>query len=254
MPFGNTDRGGQADEPDMFVHTAPKSVAAECCRAVRTTLAFMSPNKDLQTIAISSASPLEGKSTLAVNLAISMAQSGKQVLLIDSDLRRPRLHRVFGKSSERGVTTVIQGTSSLADAVQETEIPNLSLLASGPIPTNPSELLHTRGFARLLSEAGEENRAIILDSPPLGVVTDGTIIAPQVDGVILVARNESTTRAALRSAMRTLNDVSADIIGCVLNDVDTSRRSYGYGTGRYYYYYGKGYQSTEDAGQGTAAG
>lgn len=234
--------GGSAR--DLFVHTHPMSAAAECCRTIRTNLTFMSADEPLRTLVITSASPREGKTTVTANIAISLAQSGKRVLLVDTDLRRPRIHRAFGVSSSRGVTSVIVGDARLEQVVQPTDIPNLDVLACGPIPPNPSELLHSQRFAELVQDALERYDRIIFDSPPLGAVTDAAVLAPQLDAALLVVKAHSTTRDALASALRQLSDVAANVVGGVLNDVDPKRK--GYGTGDYYYYYRReGYYATD---------
>ena len=147
--YGRRKRGANVEpfrNRDLIVHTHPKSSAAECCRTIRTNLTFMSADTPRKTLVITSANPREGKTTVAVSLATSLAQSGKRVLLVDTDLRKPRLHRSFGKTLSRGITTVLVGEHSLKEAVHETDISGLDFLASGPIPPNPSELLHTSQF------------------------------------------------------------------------------------------------------------
>jgi capsular exopolysaccharide synthesis family protein len=231
-------RKPQTDKPvgrDLFVHTHPMSAAAECCRTIRTNLTFMSADNPIRAMVITSASPREGKTTVTTNIAISLAQSGKRVLMVDTDLRRPRIHRAFGVSGARGVTSVIVGEEDLMKVVVKTDIPNLDVLPCGPIPPNPSELLHSHRFRGLVEAALEHYDRVIFDSPPLGAVTDAAVLAPQLDAVLLVVKAHSTTRDALQSALRQLRDVGANIAGGVLNDVDPKRK--GYGGGDYYYYY-----------------
>jgi capsular exopolysaccharide synthesis family protein len=228
---------------DLVVHTHPKSSVAECCRTIRTNLTFMGAERPQRSIVITSASPREGKTTVALSLAISLAQSGKRVVLIDTDLRKPRVHKALDRSNSRGVTTVLVEEHPLSSAIQTTEIPGLDLLASGPIPPNPSELLHTRQFKATIEELTRLYDHVLLDSPPLGAVTDAAVIAPQVNGVILVLHGQKTTRDAARSALRQLRDVGAHITGGVLNEVDLSARHYGYGS--YYYYHNEGYYQAE---------
>ena len=233
---------------DLVVHTHPKSAVAECCRTIRTNLAFMSTESPKQTMVVTSASPREGKTTVATSLAIALAQSGRKTLLVDTDLRRPRVHRIFGVGSQKGVTSILLGQSRLEEAVLPTDVPGLSVLPCGPIPPNPSELLHTTGFRDLLKTVAQTFDSVILDSPPLAAVTDAAIIAPQVDGVILVIQSRKTTRDALRSSLRQVADVHATLLGGVLNDVDLSARRYGYGRYQYHYYYyhREGYASNEN--------
>ena len=228
-------------ERDLIVHLNPKSAVAECCRTVRTNLMFASADRQYRALVITSGSPREGKTTVSISLAISLAQSGKRVLLVDTDMRKPRVHRAFGLKSGPGVTSVLVGEAEFADAVQETEVPGLSILSSGPVPPNPSELLHTQQFRQLIEKCKESYDTVLFDSPPLAAVTDAAIIAPQVDGVLFVIHAQRTTRDALSQSLRQLRDVSAHLAGGILNDVDLSSRKYGYGS--YYYYNREGYSS-----------
>jgi capsular exopolysaccharide synthesis family protein len=233
---------------DLIVHTHPKSSAAECFRTIRTNLTFMSADKPRKTVVVTSANTREGKTTVTMSLAISLAQGGKRVLVVDTDLRKPRLHRALGKTLGRGVTTVLVGEISAKDAIQETDIPGVSFLAAGPIPPNPAELLHTTQFRQLLVDLAKMFDHVILDSPPLAAVTDAAVIAPQVDSAILVIHSERTTRDALRTALRQLRDVGCQPTGGVLNDVDLSSLKYGYGS--YYYYNSEGYYETDTKDDG----
>ena len=231
------------NDRDLIVHTHPMSSVAECCRTIRTNLTFMSADDPLRALVVTSAGPREGKTTVAISLAIALAQSGKRVLLIDTDLRRPRIHRTFGVSSAVGITSVLVGETPLEDAFQETVVPGLSVLPCGPIPPNPSELLHTARFRELVADASKRFDQVIFDSPPLGAVTDAAIIAPQVDGAIVVMKVQSTNRDAASLALRQLRDVGAVIVGSILNDVNLSEQRYGYGS--YYYYRRQGYYSSD---------
>jgi polysaccharide biosynthesis transport protein len=237
-------------DKDLIVHTHPRSIVAECCRTIRTNLAFMTTEKPLRTVLITSPGPSEGKTTMAVSLAITMAQSGRRTLLVDTDLRRPRVHKVFGYPLHAGVTRILAGESDVTDTVRKTDIENLWVLPAGPIPPNPAELMHTKRFAALLAELQEQFDLVVLDSPPIGAVTDAAVIGPQVDGVLVIVRSERTTRDTLANAARQLREVKANLLGCVLNEADLSRRRTYKG-----YYYG-GYYSTEneDGGGGGDAG
>lgn len=237
---------------DLFVHSHPMSAAAECCRTIRTNLTFMSAGDPIRTMVITSASPREGKTTVTANVAISLAQSGKKILLIDTDLRRPRIHRAFGISGARGVTSVIVGQERLEDVVVATDIPNLDVLPCGPIPPNPSELLHSHHLLEMVEKALTIYDRVIFDSPPLGAVTDAAVLAPQLDAVMIVVKSHSTTRDALKAALRQLRDVSANIVGGVLNDVDPKRKSYGGGGDYYYYYRREGYYYAQGDDEGDA--
>lgn len=232
------------DNRDMVAHTHPMSAASECCRTIRTNLMFMSPDAPIRAFAVTSPTPQEGKTTVACNIAISLSQSGKSVLLVDTDLRRPRVHKSFGLSGAEGITSVLVGEKSLESAVQASPVERLSILACGPIPPNPSELLHGRSFRELLAKALTIYDRVIFDSPPLGAVTDAAVLAPQLDGVLVVVKAEKTTRDGLRSAMRQLTDVNARILGCVVNGVDLAAGTYG--GGGYYAYYRADYYAEDE--------
>jgi capsular exopolysaccharide synthesis family protein len=190
---------------------------------------------------VTSSGPMEGKSTTSINVAVTMALSGNRVLLIDTDLRRPRLHRAFGASAEQGMSTLVLGESSIEDVVKSTTVPNLWIIPCGPLPPNPAELLHAQRFREILAELCERYDRVVLDSPPVGVVTDAAVLSALVDGTVLVARSERTTREMLSRARRQLHDIKANLLGCILNEVDLSQRDSGkayYYYQRYGYYYG----------------
>src|SRR5690606_5967187 len=152
MPAIKGEGGSRASESpgrDHYILEHPRSSVAECCRTIRTNLLFMSPDSPAQTILITSSGPQEGKSTTAINLAITMAQSGSRVLLVDTDMRRPRLHQAFDVNQDIGISNLILGDVSINQAIQASGVHNLSILPCGPIPPNPAELLHTEGFTRL---------------------------------------------------------------------------------------------------------
>lgn len=230
-------------ERDLIAHTQPMSAVAENMRTIRTNLAFMGGDGGLRAIVVTSPSPREGKSTVVINLAITIAQSGKKVLLVDTDMRRPRLHRALKVPSQRGITTCLVGDAAPLDVKLSTEVPGLDIVPCGPIPPNPSELLHTDRFRRFLETMREHYDIVIFDSPPIGAVTDAAILGGQLDGVIVVVRSQSTTRDALRVTVRQLRDVGGRILGAIFNDVDLSSGRYGEGT--YYYYRREGYYASD---------
>lgn len=237
---------GHSERRDLYVHHNPKSAVAECCRTVRTNLTFAAAEQQHEALLVTSASPREGKTTVTLCLAISLAQSGRRVLVVDTDLRKPRIHRSFGLRSSPGVTSLLVGDQKLEEVVQETQVPGLFLLSSGPIPPNPSELLLTRQFADLVTSCREQFDLVLLDSPPLSAVTDAAIIASQVDGTIVVVDAQKTSRDALGSSLRQLRDVQAHLVGGVLNDVDLSSQRYGQGS-YYYYRRGEGYYAERES-------
>jgi capsular exopolysaccharide synthesis family protein len=168
-----------------------------------------------------------------------MAGSGNRVLLVDADMRRPRVHRIFGEANGAGLSSLILGEGRLEDLVRETGIPGLQVLPCGPVPPNPAELLHTAAFRKLLAEMAGRYDRVIVDSPPVGVVADAVVVATHADGTLLVLRAGRTSREVARQAVRQLRDVNAPIFGAVLNDLDLEQRRYGsYG---YYHRYGEYY-------------
>lgn len=193
---------------------------------------FMSPDRPYRTLLVTSASPSEGKTTVACCIAIAMAQAGRRVVLVDCDMRRPRLHRVFNTERAVGVTTALLTPSTLAEAVHTTEIPNLSVLGTGPLPPNPAELLHSESFEKLLEGLRERFDNVVIDSPPVAPVTDAAILSTRVDGCVLVVRAAVTRKDVARRAVRSLRDVGGRIVGTVFNAVDFERREAGY----YHYY------------------
>jgi capsular exopolysaccharide synthesis family protein len=226
---------------DLYVLSHPRSALAECCRAIRTNLLFARPDHPPRKLLITSASSQEGKTTTAVNLAIVLAQSGLRVLLVDTDMRRPRLHKAFGiPATADGLSKAILGEADVLAQVRETGIPNLSLLPCGATPPNPAELLHAERFKRIIGELEGAFDRVIFDSPPVGPVTDAAILARMTDGTILVAKFGATSKDGLQRARNLLTDGSVTLLGCILNDLDLAQgRKYGYYGDRYGYYYGE---------------
>jgi capsular exopolysaccharide synthesis family protein len=200
----------------------------------------MSPDKPPRKLLITSAGSQEGKTTSAVNLAIVLAQSGLRVLLVDTDMRRPRLHKAFGiPHTADGLSRAIVGEAAVLDQVRETGVPNLSLLPCGATPPNPAELLHAERFHRIVEELAAHYDRVIFDSPPLGPVTDAAILARVTDGTIMVAKFGHTSRDGLTRARRQLVDGGVNVLGCILNELDlSSGHNYGYYVGKYGHYYG----------------
>jgi capsular exopolysaccharide synthesis family protein len=233
----------ESQERDLVVHLEPRSTAAECCRTIRTNITFQAAGEPLRTLAITSAMPKDGKTTVAVSIATTLAQSGRRVLLIDTDMRKPRLHRVFKMPTGPGITSILAGEATVDDVVHATDIPNVSVMQCGALPPNPSELLHTRRFAEIVEETRKKFDSVIFDTPPLGAVTDPAVISTQVDGTIVVVRSGSTTRNGVDAALRQLHGLTARIVGVVLNGVDLTDSNYG----SYYAYY-RGYYEEGDSG------
>ncbi len=223
----------------LIMMTSPRQAGSEAYRDLRTSLRFSGADIEIRSLLVTSAGPREGKSTTAGNLAIAIAQTGSRVLLVDTDLRRPVIHNIFDLPREPGVSEAIAGVTPVEDAVQETAIDNLSVLTCGYIPHNPSELLGSRKCRRLLSELKKSFDMIILDSPPVAVVTDAILISTEVDGTLMVVGAKKVDRKVLESSWMKLKRTSAYLTGAVLNGFDPVKMytSYTYYTYRYHYYY-----------------
>jgi len=218
----------------MEVHVEPMSEVSEAYRTIRTAVYFGVPEGQDNTVLVTSPAPGDGKTTMASNLAIAMAQAGHTVLLIDCDFRRPRQHRIFGLKDDVGLSSVLAGQHTLTEAVQATAVPNMSLLPCGPIPNNPSEILNSQVFADTLEELKGKFDHVVIDSPPVNPVTDARILAASADVTIIVVRADKSTRKLSENARESLLGVGANILGVVVNDAPRSGRGYGgYGYGYY---------------------
>jgi len=218
----------------------PQSVVSEAYRALRTSLLLSTSRHAPQLILISSGQPREGKTTTALNLAITLAQRGDRVVLIDTDLRRPRIHRSFQMTNERGLSTFLTSQATAEDLARPVrQVPNLFVITSGPTPPNPSELLSSEPLEVLFAELRRHFDFIVLDSPPAITVADSLILAAHADGVMLVVHGGVTTRETLRHTTKLMNSVNARLLGVVLNNVDVRSVDY-----KYYYsnYYGDYYR------------
>ncbi len=229
---------------NINVLTQPKSQFTESFRSLRTSLLLSTTDHPPKYILFTSATPSEGKTTASTNLACVLAQGDSKVLIIDADLRRPNVHHRFGITGKTGLTTILTGATRLEDTVQVVpEVPNLSVLPSGPVPPFPTEILSSDAMQKLLVRCGEVYDYVVIDSPPILSVTDGVILARNADTVVLVVRHGKSSRHVVRRARDLLVRSGAPITGVVLNAVDLSSPEY-YG---YYGYSGYGY-SSEDAG------
>lgn len=229
-------------ERDLYVFKHPTSRAAECARSIRTNILFSGADRELKVLTLSSPNPREGKTTSVMYLGTTMAQSGQRVLIVDTDMRKPRLHKTVGVPRGWGVSNLILGECSYDDVIKTTDIPNLFLMPCGPTPPNPSELLLTQRFKDILSDLRGKYDRIILDSPPLQAVADAIVLGRLSDGVILVAKAGKTLRDELAKTAKQLRQVDARTVGVILNDLDLTDRKYGY----YQYAYGYG-ESSEAA-------
>lgn len=240
------DNQGKDVPPEMVVLNSPKSAASEAYRGIRTGILFSSAESEPQVIMVTSAGPQEGKTITSSNLAITMAQSGNKVVLLDCDMRRPRVNKLFGISRNRGMTNLLVEKTDLKLTVFNTSIPNLHVIPSGPIPPNPSEILGSKRMEELIEVLRKNFTRIIIDTPPITAVTDATLLGKLSDGVVLVVRANRTVRDMAKTGLEQLRAVGAKLLGVVLNGVSMDRGSYYYY--QYYYYYGdEGYQEKKSS-------
>ncbi|WP_147802485.1 CpsD/CapB family tyrosine-protein kinase [Alkalicoccus halolimnae] len=205
-----------------------RSPAAEQFRTLRTNMQFMQIDRKLKTLVVTSPLPGEGKSTIAANLSIVLAQQESKVLLIDTDLRKPSVHYTFEISNNIGFTNVVTNQAGIKNAVKRTFNPNLSVLTSGPLPPNPSELLASNRMKRFIEEAKKQYDYIVFDAPPVNAVTDGLILSSMVDGTMLVIRNGKTEIEQAKKAVGSIQKVEGNLLGAVLNDCPVKDTPYSY--------------------------
>lgn len=207
----------------------PGSPASEAYRTLRTNIHFASLDNPLKALLVTSTDPGEGKSTTLANLAVTMAQAGNRVLVVDCDLRRPSLHRIFGLNNAAGLTTMmLEAHAKDQPPVQATQVPGLSALTSGPLPPNPSELLGSRRMADVLTALRGEADIVLVDAPPIIAVSDAAILASKVDGVLLVVQANKTRRDLAKKAKAALQKANANLLGVVLNNVKMDATIYRY--------------------------
>lgn len=208
----------QENKPFLITERNPKSPVSEAYRSLRTNIQFSSVDEQMKVLMVASAQAGEGKTTTVSNLAVAYAQEGKKVLLIDADLRKPTIHEAFAVSNRTGLTHLLINQYSIAEVVKESSIPNLSVIPSGPIPPNPSEILASKRMLSLLVELKELYDVILFDTPPVLAVTDGLIIGSMVDGVILIVNSGRVKRELVRKAKANLEHVKARVLGVLLNN------------------------------------
>jgi len=211
-----------------------KSTISEAFRTLRTNVQFMGVDSQIKRIMFTSAGPKEGKTTMVANLAVSMAQAGKSVLVIDADLRNPTQHKLFGLNNSEGLSVALLEDQDYQIYIRETVVSGLMVLTGGPMPPNPAELVGSERMKHLIEEASEKFDIVLIDTPPIIAVTDAAIIAQAVDGVILVLASGEVNKDYAQRAKELLDKVGAKIFGAVLNKVDLKNSEYYY----YNYYYG----------------
>jgi capsular exopolysaccharide synthesis family protein len=234
-----------------YVSDNPRSPVAEAFRTLRTNLEFAGVDQPLKSLLVVSVHPGEGKSTIAANLAVTLAQGGKHVLLLDADLRRPQVHRIFGLSNCTGLTDMFRESFSLTDLTRPWSNPNLGIITSGDIPPNPADLLASKKMESILTTAKQAADMVIVDAPPF-LVADASILASRMDGVLLVIRPGKTPTDAALSTLEQMKRAGARIVGVVMNRIPRNRPTY-YGGYRHYTGYYKGYSAYDEASIKTGA-
>jgi capsular exopolysaccharide synthesis family protein len=206
----------------------PNGVASEAYRTLRTNLIYSLADAPPKVVVLTSPSPGEGKSTTCANLGVVLSQAGKEVMIVDCDFRKPVMHKFFGLRNFQGAVDVLVGERRLEEVVKE-PIEGLRVVPVGPIPPNPSEILGSQRFTNFLSGARMEFDYVLVDAPPVGLVSDPAILATQGDGVLLVLDAQNTRKGSVRHAMRSLEAVRANVLGTVMNNVSASKGGYYYG-------------------------
>ncbi|HEX9628724.1 MAG TPA: polysaccharide biosynthesis tyrosine autokinase, partial [Pyrinomonadaceae bacterium] len=241
---------GNGSGPELLINATGPSLQAEAYKHLRTSILLSTAGRAPKSLLVTSSVPAEGKTTTVVNTATVLAQTGAQVLVIDADMRRPRLHHVFGLSNNDGLSGILSSDMTEADVlskINKFRDTNIYLLSSGAIPPNPAELLGSAQMKRLLDMVGETFNYIVIDSPPIASFTDGVLISSLVDGVLLVVHGGKTSRQVVKRTRQMLHEIGAKIIGVVLNKAEVRSSDY------YYYHYGyKGYYSRAEEGNSQA--
>lgn len=228
---------------EIIVQSNPKSPISEAYRAIRTNIEFANIDKNIHTIMVTSTTPGEGKTTTLCNIAATLTQNGVRVLIIDCDMRKPRVHKVFGISNKKGLADMLLHEHPVSDYVQHIEEIRVDVLTAGRIPTNPSELLHSKAMRKLIVALKNDYDYVFLDTPPVMPVTDATILSAYIDGVILVVASGSVNIDLAKRATLAMKSVGANILGVVINKLPIENAKT-YQT--YYYYQSKKGEDDED--------
>lgn len=227
--MGTISRYDEPEDSQLITRAQPRSPVAESFRALRTNVQYASVDHPLRTLIVTSPAPADGKTTVVANLATVTAQGGRRVTVVDADLHRPRIHHLFKVDPRPGLSALfIKPTVRLNGSLQPTGSDRLHVIAAGELPPNPSELLGTNRMREILDTINEQSDMIFLDTPPVLSVTDAVVLAPIVDGVLIVVRPGVTKMAALKAAVEQLRYVGANVVGIVLNSVDNKSSRYGY--------------------------
>lgn len=234
-----------------LINDESKFAVREAYKTLRTNIIFALPREESSVILITSSWPMEGKTTNCANLAVVFSQMGEKTLLIDGDLRKPRIHKIFKLPSKLGLSNVLRRLCTFDEAIQHTQYDNLDILSSGLIPPNPAELLGSEEMKALIEEAKKKYKYILIDTPPVNMVSDAIVMAPLVSGMVVVVRQNITVHKSVTEALEKIDFTGAKILGFILNDSANAEGSYysgkkrygykkGYYSGYYYGYYGYG--------------
>lgn len=217
----------------FIVEKKPKSICTEAYKSLRTNIQYSSFDDEYKTIVVTSSEPGEGKSTVSGNLALVLAQGEAKVLLIDCDMRKPVLHKIFKLTNANGLSDLLHCKNKMSlESISFKYNDNLTIITSGKIPPNPSEMLASKAMENFLKEMKSKFDYIILDTPPIHAVTDSQVLSRKADGVLLVVRANKTKKDLVNNSIESIKNINAKLIGIVLNGVDNS-------TNKYYQYYGK---------------
>ncbi|WP_350345133.1 CpsD/CapB family tyrosine-protein kinase [Proteinivorax tanatarense] len=233
---------------DIVTHAQPKSPISEAYRTLRTNIQFSSLDKPVRTIMVTSSGPGEGKTTTSVNLATALAQTEEKVVIVDADLRKPRIHKIFKAINSSGVTNILVNDLDYKKDVIVTEVDNLDLITAGTTPPNPSEILSSQKMKNFIRQLKEDYDYVIIDTPPSAIVTDAAILSQNADGVLLVCASGQVAIDGAQKAKELLTNVNANILGVVLNKIPVD-------DGSYYaqYYYSDYYEDSNDYKQKASA-
>ena len=237
--------GDSVSHADRLIHKGTSSRVLEAYRMTRTNLLYAAKGKGCRVFGITSASPHDGKSLTAANLSISFAMSGKRVLLIDCDMRRPTQSIAFGIATDTGLSEYLAGVCDSAETVS-TEYENLSILNAGRCPPNPAELLYGERFTALIEKVRKEYDFVFVDLPPMNVISDAAIVAPMLDGYVFIVRAGSSDKRLVQSAIDSIARVEGKVLGFVLNDTNHNILAYNYRNSYYGRYYSR-YEQADEA-------
>jgi capsular exopolysaccharide synthesis family protein len=232
------DKEEQVRSIELITYYSPKSSFSESYRSIRTALLLSSADPNLKAIVVSSPLPAEGKTATVSNLAVVLAQANKMVLVVDSDLRKPKQHKIFKIKNLNGLTNYLTAGLELKDLIKSTQVPNLFLINSGPVPPNPAELLGSEKMGNLIEKIKGYFNYILFDSPPILAVSDAMVMGQNIDGVILIVQGEKTSRETLQRAKKKLDMGKIKTLGVIINNLNIRKYDY-YSKQHYYQYYGE---------------